>query len=84
MVVNYDIGARILCLIRHVAQAVDLQLSFTFPRFLPTLLADMDKFWSELTMPIGVALCFGPAMIVWWLTEGRKPRTEESEDKRKP
>ncbi len=23
-------------------------------------------------MPIGVALCFGPAMVVWWLTEGRK------------
>jgi|KBSSwiStaDraftv2_1062776.scaffolds.fasta_scaffold5962942_1 hypothetical protein len=81
---NYNVGERILTLIRHVAQAVDLQLSFTFPRFLPTLLADMDKFWSELTMPIGVALCFGPAMIVWWLTEGRKPRTEESEDKRKP
>ncbi len=19
-------------------------------------------------MPIGLALCFGPAMIVWWLT----------------
>lgn len=37
----------------------------------------MDIFWSELTMPIGVALCFGPAMLVWWLTEGRKPRNEE-------
>ena len=21
-------------------------------------------------MPIGVALCFGPAMVVWWLTKG--------------
>lgn len=23
-------------------------------------------------MPIGVTLCFGPALFVWWLTEGRK------------
>lgn len=40
----------------------------------------MDKFWSEFTMPIGVALCFGPAMIVWWLTEGRKARTDDKDD----
>jgi hypothetical protein len=32
----------------------------------------MDKFWSILTMPIGVALCFGPALIVWWLTDRKK------------
>jgi len=31
----------------------------------------MDKFWSILTMPIGVALCFGPAMVVWRLTKGK-------------
>lgn len=24
-------------------------------------------------MPIGVALCFGPAVIVWWLTRDKKP-----------
>lgn len=34
--------------------------------------AVMDKFWSIFTMPIGVTLCFGPALFVWWLTEGRK------------
>lgn len=22
-------------------------------------------------MPIGVMLCFGPAMLVWWLTKDR-------------
>jgi len=43
---------------------------------------DMDAFWSELTMPIGVALCFGPAMIVWWLTEGRKRRDEKPQGPR--
>jgi hypothetical protein len=31
----------------------------------------MDKFWSILTMPLGVLLCFGPAMLVWWLTRDR-------------
>lgn len=24
-------------------------------------------------MPIGVALCFGPAMIVWWFSKDNKP-----------
>lgn len=23
-------------------------------------------------MPIGVTLCFGPALLVYWLTEGSK------------
>jgi hypothetical protein len=32
----------------------------------------MDKFWSIMTMPIGMALCFGPALLVWWLTDRRK------------
>lgn len=39
----------------------------------------MDKFWSIFAMPIGVALCFGPAMIVWALTEGRK-RSKDKKD----
>lgn len=41
--------------------------------------ASMDKFWSILTMPIGVALCFGPAVLVWWLTRDKKPRENERE-----
>ncbi len=24
-------------------------------------------------MPIGLTLCFGPAMVVWWLTKDNKP-----------
>ena len=24
-------------------------------------------------MPIGVAMCFGPAMVVWWFTKEDKP-----------
>lgn len=39
----------------------------------------MDAFWSIFTMPIGVALCFGPAMLVWWLTKGDKPGDSESD-----
>ena len=33
----------------------------------------MDVFWSIFTMPIGVALCFGPAILVWWLTDDKNP-----------
>jgi hypothetical protein len=39
----------------------------------------MDIFWSIFAMPIGVTLCFGPAMIVWWLTKGDKPGNGESD-----
>lgn len=36
----------------------------------------MDKFWSIFTMPIGVFLCFGPA-ILYWLTLERKSKDED-------
>ena len=39
----------------------------------------MDIFWSILSMPIGVALCLGPAMVVWWLTKGDKPSDGKSD-----
>lgn len=29
----------------------------------------MDKFWSIFAMPIGLMMCFGPALVVWWLTD---------------
>ena len=41
----------------------------------------MDKFWSIFAMPLGVALCFGPAMIVWALTEGRRRRIDKPDKK---
>jgi hypothetical protein len=55
-------------------------LGFTSP-FHPAILSShpMDKFWSILTMPIGVALCFGPAIIVWWLTRDKEPRDDKSD-----
>jgi hypothetical protein len=36
----------------------------------------MDALVSILAMPFGVFLCFGPAMLVWYLTE-RKSRPAE-------
>jgi hypothetical protein len=39
----------------------------------------MEKFWSFFTMPIGVALCFGPAVVVWWLTRDKKPTEDKSD-----
>ena len=42
----------------------------------------MDKFWSICAMPIGVALCFGPAMIVWWLTKDKEPRPDDKPEQK--
>jgi hypothetical protein len=41
----------------------------------------MDKFWSVFAMPIGLALCFGPAVIVWWLTKGKGSGPDKSQDR---
>ncbi len=43
----------------------------------------MDVFWSIFAMPIGVALCFGPAIVVWWLTDGRKSESQAAKAKDK-
>jgi hypothetical protein len=40
----------------------------------------MDKFWSVFAMPIGLALCFGPAVVVWWLTKDKDSGNEKSRD----
>jgi hypothetical protein len=40
----------------------------------------MDKFWSIMTMPLGVALCFGPAVLIWWLTRERKSTEDKGEE----
>lgn len=32
-------------------------------------------------MPIGVTLCFGPAMVVWWLTKDSEPKPEDHDKK---
>jgi len=39
----------------------------------------MDKFWSICAMPIGVTLCFGPAVLVWWLTRHENPPPPDRE-----
>jgi hypothetical protein len=39
--------------------------------------------WGIFAMPVGVALCFGPAMLVWWLMEGRKQQQQKPEPARK-
>lgn len=39
----------------------------------------MDKFWSILAMPIGVAVCFGPALVVWMLTEMRNTPSDKQD-----
>jgi hypothetical protein len=38
----------------------------------------MDKFWSIGVVPIGIILCFGPALLAYWVTEKKNPITDES------
>jgi hypothetical protein len=37
---------------------------------------DMDfsdmNYWGIVVVPIGVAICFGPAMLVYWLVDSRR------------
>lgn len=40
----------------------------------------MDAFWSIFGMPIGVTLCFGPAMVVWWLTKDSEAKPDDKND----
>lgn len=40
----------------------------------------MDKFWSIFAMPIGMTLCFAPAIIVWWLTKDKESPTDDHQD----
>lgn len=31
-------------------------------------------------MPIGLLICFAPAVVVWFLTSNRKPDSEQDKD----
>lgn len=33
-------------------------------------------------MPIGVAICFGPAMVVWWLVDSKKQAEPQKIEKK--
>ena len=46
-------------------------IRFTICRGAADLGSIMDKFWSVFTMPIGMTLCFGPALLVWWVTRDK-------------
>ena len=40
--------------------------------------------WGVIAMPLGVAICFGPALAVWLKEEMRGGDGEEKDDHRKP
>jgi len=41
----------------------------------------MDKFWSILCVPIGVILCFGPALAVWFVQEAKDQAAQKKKGK---
>jgi hypothetical protein len=38
----------------------------------------MDKFISICAMPIGVMICFGPALVFWVIAELKDSRNEQN------
>ena len=42
----------------------------------------MDKFWSILAMPMGVLICFAPALAAWLKLELAGEKTEKKKQKK--
>jgi hypothetical protein len=40
----------------------------------------MDKFFSILTFPIGLVICFAPALVVWLKAELKTPPSGKDKD----
>jgi predicted cation transporter len=52
-------------------------MHFTFRPNTPNSPAsDMDftdmNLWGIIAMPVGLILCFAPAVVVWWLVDSRR------------
>jgi hypothetical protein len=64
--------------VKIVAAKLAAKLSLLSPLHSRLSSQIMDAFWSIFGMPIGVALCFGPAMVVWWFTKDSEPGPDDS------
>jgi hypothetical protein len=64
-----------------VAQKETL-LSGTLRQNAPPFMESNLNLWGIFVVPIGVLLCFGPALVVWIFAEGRKEPTEESKPRK--
>ena len=40
----------------------------------------MDKFWSICTFPIGILICFGPALVAWLIEELKTPQSDNRDE----
>jgi hypothetical protein len=57
------------------------QKSFTFEEAGTSLgfMTDSNlNFWGEIAVPVGVAICFGPALLVWFFAELKASRQEKA------
>jgi hypothetical protein len=58
---------------------------FTFNSRTGDLIRDMDSFdmnwWGVLVVPLGVVLCFGPALVAWLVGEDWTEPAPFPEDK---
>jgi len=42
----------------------------------------MDKFWSVFTFPLGLLICFGPAIVAWLIEEFKTPPPENRNERK--
>jgi len=40
--------------------------------------------WGELVVPVGVAICFGPALFLWFLMELKASKLEKAAQQNPP
>jgi hypothetical protein len=38
-----------------------------------------DVFWSLFAMPIGLLICFGPAILVWLFSDSKAPEAPSAD-----
>jgi hypothetical protein len=36
------------------------------------------NFWGEIGVPVGLAICFGPALVVWFFAELKASKLEKA------
>jgi hypothetical protein len=44
----------------------------------------MDKFWSIFCVPLGIVICFGPALIAWIRAERKSGPNPSSPNANRP
>jgi hypothetical protein len=36
------------------------------------------NFWGEIAVPVGLLICFGPALFIWFMAELKAPKEKQT------